>query len=96
MEYLNHLTNALELLRLLKPALNNCSLRVQMEMYDDAPNELEVFTTSGLFVKQIAEAVKQPITARKSIFPSGVLTYYEVKLGDWTLQTLNNPATARW
>lgn len=92
MEYLNHLTNALELLRLLKPVLNNCSLRVQMETYDDAPNELEVFTTSGIFVKQIAEAVKQPITARQA----GLLTYYEVKLGDWTLQTLNDPATATW
>lgn len=96
MEQLNHLTNALELLRLLKPVLNNCSIRVDMAIYDDVPNEFEVFTTSGIFVKQIAEAVKQPITARQAPFSQGVLTYYEVKLGDWTLQTLNNPATATW
>lgn len=96
MEHLNHLTNALELLRLLKPALNNCSIRVDMAIYDDVPNEFEVFTTSGLFVKQAAEAVRQPITERKAPYSGGELTYYEVKLGDWTLQTLNNPETARW
>lgn len=59
-----------------------------------------IYTTSGLFVKQIAEATGEEIRERRSTYTAsdtGELKeqlYYEIPVKGWTLQTLMDPDTA--
>lgn len=58
-----------------------------------------IYTTSGLFVRKIAEAVGEDIRVRYDNYEDVTgelceLTYYEVPVKGWTLQTLMDPDTA--
>jgi len=59
-----------------------------------------IYTTSGLFVKKIAEATGEEIREREDTYEhpdTGELrsiTYYEIPVKGWTLQTLMDPDTA--
>ena len=59
-----------------------------------------ICTTSGLFVKAIAEATGEEIQQRRDSYNHPTtdelceLTYFEVPVKGWTLQTLIDPETA--
>ena len=59
-----------------------------------------IYTTSGLFVKAIAEATGEEIQQRLDHYDHPTtgepceLTFYEVPVKGWTLQTLINPDEA--
>ncbi len=61
-----------------------------------------IFTTSGLYVKKIAEATGEEIRKREDSYEhpnTGELceqTYYEVPVKGWTLQVLDDPDTATY
>ena len=59
-----------------------------------------VYTTSGLFVKKIAEATGEEIRKRKTSYEDPTtgelreMTYYGVPVKGWILETLINPDEA--
>lgn len=59
-----------------------------------------IYTTSGLFVKKIAEATGEEIRVRDDSYEHpetgelDTLTYYEIPVKGWMLQSLINPDEA--
>lgn len=88
------------------------SLTLALAMLDDVQTHLNgchidyngrtktIYTTSGLFLKKIAEATGEEIRVREDSYEhpnTGELceqTYYEVPVKGWTLQSLINPDEA--
>lgn len=87
------LTLALAMIEDVQSHNNGCHM-------DFNPRTKTIYTTSGLFVKQIAEATGEEIREQRSTYTAsdtGELReqiYYEVPVKGWTLHTLTNPDTA--
>ena len=87
------LTMALATLEALEDYTNGCHISFNVETKT-------IYTTSGLFLKKIAEATGEEIRVREDSYEHPYtgelceLTYYEIPVKGWTLQTLINPDEA--
>lgn len=87
------LTLALAMLEDVQTHNNGCHISFNVETKT-------IYTTSGLFVQKIAAATGEEIRVTESSYEHPAtgelceLTYYEVPVKGWTLQTLINPDEA--